>query len=59
MVYKKTGCYDTLCLGFVQIDNQITLGGGFENNSVFGGIQFMITPYVYQVNPFTSESYPL
>ncbi|XP_027368488.1 uncharacterized protein LOC113874464 [Abrus precatorius] len=35
--FKKTGCYNYHCQGFVQTDNQIYLGTRAEKTSVYGG----------------------
>ncbi|KAJ4848625.1 hypothetical protein Tsubulata_045651, partial [Turnera subulata] len=40
--YKSTGCFNTQCSGFVQVDPNLHLGGAFGNVSVVGGEQFTI-----------------
>lgn len=38
--YNKTGCYNLMCSGFVQTNNQITIGGSFSSISTYGGTQY-------------------
>ncbi|MCL7046092.1 hypothetical protein MKW94_007564 [Papaver nudicaule] len=44
----KTGCYNTLCLGFVQVDGHYTPDMYLDNISVVGGTQFEHTSEVFQ-----------
>jgi len=37
--YQNTGCYNLLCSGFVQTDNSVVIGGGFNEYSQAGGTQ--------------------
>ncbi|XP_068639227.1 protein neprosin-like [Aristolochia californica] len=46
--YKNTGCYNTLCPGFVQIDTQIPLGTVIEPVSEYKGPQFEIQLDVFK-----------
>ncbi|KAG9441276.1 hypothetical protein H6P81_017130 [Aristolochia fimbriata] len=46
--YKNTGCYNTLCSGFVQIDTQIPLGAYLEPLSVYKGPQYEIHVEIYK-----------
>ncbi|KAG9441278.1 hypothetical protein H6P81_017132 [Aristolochia fimbriata] len=38
--YKETGCFNTLCPGFVQIDTQVPLGADLGPVSVYKGFQY-------------------
>jgi hypothetical protein len=38
--YKKTGCYNLQCDGFVQVANNVYLGRGFDHYSATGGDQW-------------------
>ncbi|KAJ4831304.1 hypothetical protein Tsubulata_039663 [Turnera subulata] len=40
--YKSTGCFNTQCNGFVQVDPNLHLGLPFSNVSVAGGQQFLV-----------------
>ncbi|QCD94304.1 hypothetical protein DEO72_LG5g2387 [Vigna unguiculata] len=35
--FKKTGCYNTACRGFVQVDTKNFPGGYFPQTSIYGG----------------------
>lgn len=48
--YQKTGCYNVLCPGFVQVSMQIPLGLILRPTSVLGGPQYDIILKIYQVN---------
>jgi len=49
---KKTGCFDLTCPGFVQISNEIALGAAIYPISIPGGLQYIITIYIYKVRLF-------
>ncbi|KAF8645035.1 hypothetical protein HU200_066240 [Digitaria exilis] len=40
--YSETGCYNLVCPGFVQINNQIAIGGSLSPVSIYGGSQYDI-----------------
>ncbi|XP_030936705.1 uncharacterized protein LOC115961961 [Quercus lobata] len=46
--YKKTGCYNLLCPGFVQVDNQIALGACLSHISIYGGNQYELNFNVWK-----------
>ncbi|XP_039154963.1 uncharacterized protein LOC104417023 [Eucalyptus grandis] len=46
--YKKTGCYNLLCPGFVQTNNGIAIGSPLEPMSSYGGAQIDITLLVWK-----------
>ncbi|OVA13933.1 protein of unknown function DUF239 [Macleaya cordata] len=46
--YKQTGCFNMLCSGFVQVHPKISLGSGFFEKSVYGGMQYVLTTMVYR-----------
>ncbi|XP_061367701.1 protein neprosin-like [Gastrolobium bilobum] len=46
--FKKTGCYNMLCPGFVQIDRNVFLGIGVRNISDYGGQQFELPLSILQ-----------
>jgi hypothetical protein len=50
--YKKTGCYNLDCAGFVQINPSIALGSEFDQYSKAGGNQreFQVQYFLYQGN---------
>src|SRR5262249_38085203 len=50
--YSKTGCYNLVCSGFVQKNNQVTFGAAFTTVSTVGGTQYDFTAryYFYQGN---------
>ncbi|CAL4984911.1 unnamed protein product [Urochloa decumbens] len=37
--YQKTGCYNLLCSGFIQTNQQIAIGGSLSPQSVYDGAQ--------------------
>ncbi|OVA04102.1 protein of unknown function DUF239 [Macleaya cordata] len=43
-----TGCYNTLCPGFVQIDPQILPSSPVDHTSTYGGKQYALNVYVSQ-----------
>ncbi|XP_057439974.1 uncharacterized protein LOC130731761 [Lotus japonicus] len=47
---KKTGCYNVLCPGFIQIDKEVFIGGVIDKTSVDGGPQFEMTVSLSQDN---------
>ncbi|KAG4931514.1 hypothetical protein JHK82_048622 [Glycine max] len=51
---KKTGCFDLTCPGFVQISNEIALGAAIYPISIPGGLQYIITIYIYK-DPYTNN----
>ncbi|KAL4600376.1 hypothetical protein ACB092_11G195000 [Castanea dentata] len=47
--YENTGCYNLLCPGFVQIDNQIAMGASINRYSHYDSNQFALKFYVWKV----------
>ena len=47
---KKTGCFNTACPGFVQVDNRYYTGSPLSNVSIFDGPQFEIALSISKVN---------
>ncbi|KAK2399680.1 hypothetical protein QL285_049469 [Trifolium repens] len=45
---KTSGCYNTKCLGFVQVDNQFHIGQVLPNVSVYGGSMSDLPINIYQ-----------
>ncbi|KAL0720837.1 hypothetical protein Bca4012_035436 [Brassica carinata] len=53
--YKKTGCYNTDCPGFIIITRKPSIGSIFKQSSVYGGDKTVIfTPHVFQDGFFGS-----
>ena len=50
--YKKTGCYNLLCPGLVQVDNRIALGACLSRISVYGGNQYELNFNVWKVEQY-------
>ncbi|KAF8379087.1 hypothetical protein HHK36_028516 [Tetracentron sinense] len=48
--YHKTGCWNILCPGFVQVDKEVYLGEAFNNTSIYNGDQYEMMVHIYQVN---------
>ncbi|KAF8379096.1 hypothetical protein HHK36_028525 [Tetracentron sinense] len=46
--YHKTGCWNILCPGFVQVDKEVYLGEAFNNTSVYNGVQYDMMVHIYQ-----------
>ncbi|KAH0460777.1 hypothetical protein IEQ34_008352 [Dendrobium chrysotoxum] len=46
--YQATGCYNLLCSGFVQINNEIAVGSSISPISNYGGSQYDITILVWK-----------
>ncbi|CAN8325670.1 unnamed protein product [Cochlearia groenlandica] len=46
--YTKTGCYNTLCPGFIQVSKKIALGFLFLPVSSYGGDQYELDVNIYQ-----------
>ncbi|KAF8379089.1 hypothetical protein HHK36_028518 [Tetracentron sinense] len=46
--YQKTGCWNILCPGFVQVDKEVFLGEPLTNTSIYNGDQFDMMAYVYK-----------
>ncbi|KAI4334857.1 hypothetical protein L6164_013565 [Bauhinia variegata] len=46
--YQKTGCYNAMCPGFVQVNREHYLGDGFEKTSIIGGRQYAMNFTVKQ-----------
>ncbi|XP_010419279.1 PREDICTED: uncharacterized protein LOC104704982 [Camelina sativa] len=47
--YKKTGCYNTICSGFIIVSPNPSIGSIFSKSSIYGGettVQF--TPQIFQ-----------
>ncbi|WZY69306.1 hypothetical protein YC2023_001546 [Brassica napus] len=47
--FIKTGCFNTLCPGFVQVSTKIPLGYLFNQVSTYGGKQYEIEISIFQV----------
>jgi hypothetical protein len=52
--YQKTGCYNALCPGYVQVHPRFTLGGAFSNISVYDGQQYGVNITINQVINYAS-----
>ncbi|KAJ0876322.1 putative neprosin [Helianthus annuus] len=46
--YQATGCYNLLCSGFIQTNNEIALGGSISPISQFDGSQYDITILIWK-----------
>ncbi|EOA16770.1 hypothetical protein CARUB_v10004983mg, partial [Capsella rubella] len=46
--FSKTGCYNTLCPGFVQVNTDIPLGYLFQPVSTYGGKQYEVSINIYK-----------
>ncbi|XP_019418999.1 PREDICTED: uncharacterized protein LOC109329701 [Lupinus angustifolius] len=46
--YQTTGCYNTLCPGFVQVNKRITLGAAIKPISSYNGKQFILNVMVWK-----------
>ncbi|XP_014496708.1 uncharacterized protein LOC106758285 [Vigna radiata var. radiata] len=46
--FKKTGCYNVRCRGFVQVNKEIFLGDGFSNISTYGGPTYEVLISIIQ-----------
>ena len=46
--YRNTGCYNLMCPGFVQVDNQIAMGATVTP-SIYGGTQRSVKFNVWKV----------
>ncbi|XVF11026.1 hypothetical protein REPUB_Repub07fG0233900 [Reevesia pubescens] len=46
--YKKTGCYNTQCPGFIQVHPQMHVGAHIPNISTFGGQQYVLDTTIVQ-----------
>ncbi|KAI3696412.1 hypothetical protein L1987_79426 [Smallanthus sonchifolius] len=46
--YVKTGCYNLKCSGFIQVNNQIVIGGSFSRISQFYGTQYQFTIIIWK-----------
>ncbi|XP_065870281.1 protein neprosin-like [Euphorbia lathyris] len=46
--YQATGCYNLLCSGFIQINNQIAMGASIFPVSNYGGSQYEISLLVWK-----------
>ena len=55
--YEATGCYNLLCLGFVQTNNVIAIGAAISPTSAYGGGQFDISLLIWKVKIYLF--YPL
>lgn len=45
---NKTGCYDLKCSGFVQTNQEISMGGALRGSS-YGAEQFIIAVKIFRV----------
>ncbi|OVA01277.1 protein of unknown function DUF239 [Macleaya cordata] len=46
--YQKTGCFNMLCSGFVQVHPSVALGDAINHTSVYQGIQYAMDAMVYR-----------
>ncbi|KAG0470838.1 hypothetical protein HPP92_017538 [Vanilla planifolia] len=46
--YQATGCYNLLCSGFIQVNNEIAMGASIYPISDYGGSQYDITILVWK-----------
>ncbi|XP_077251753.1 protein neprosin-like [Tasmannia lanceolata] len=46
--HRKTGCYDVLCPGFVQVSKDLPVGIGFSPTSVYNGTQHYMIVIVHK-----------
>ncbi|XP_071720126.1 protein neprosin-like [Rutidosis leptorrhynchoides] len=46
--YQKTGCYDLMCSGFIQTNNEIVIGGSVLSISEYQGHQKAITLLIWK-----------
>ncbi|WCJ19048.1 hypothetical protein M5689_001359 [Euphorbia peplus] len=46
--YQATGCYNLLCSGFIQMNNEIAMGASIFPVSTFGGSQYDISLLVWK-----------
>ncbi|KAH0460781.1 hypothetical protein IEQ34_008356 [Dendrobium chrysotoxum] len=46
--YQATGCYNLLCSGFIQINNEIAMGASISPISNYGGSQYDISILVWK-----------
>ncbi|XVE53923.1 hypothetical protein DITRI_Ditri03aG0040900 [Diplodiscus trichospermus] len=51
---NRTGCFDLTCPGFVQTSSEIALGAAIYPISVFGGLPYQITLFIFK-DPETSN----
>lgn len=48
--YQATGCYNLLCSGFIQINNNIAMGASISPVSAFRNSQYDISILVWKVS---------
>ena len=48
--YKKTGCFNFLCPGFVQVGSEVVFGEKLHSGEYGGSKQYSITPVIFKVN---------
>nr|VDC74898.1 unnamed protein product [Brassica rapa] len=53
--FIKTGCFNTLCPGFVQVSTKIPLGYLFNQVSTYGGKQYEIEISIFQQDSKTGD----
>ncbi|CAG7873917.1 unnamed protein product [Brassica rapa] len=46
--YRRTGCYNLLCSGFVQTSNRYSVGGAYNIVSRYGGTQYDISILIWK-----------
>ncbi|XP_074568111.1 protein neprosin-like [Curcuma longa] len=46
--YYNTGCYNLLCPGFIQVSQNITLGGVLDPTSIYNGTQYVLDTVIYR-----------
>ena len=47
--YTKTGCFNLMCPGFVQVSHQIAMGATISPLSIYNGPQYTVNFYVRRV----------
>lgn len=52
--YKKTGCYDLRCPGFVHVNRDFVIGAPMPKVSVMGGRQASFLTTIWKVNIATT-----
>lgn len=55
--YQATGCYNLLCSGFIQVNNEIAMGASIYPISNYDGSQYDISILVWKVHPNTEQSF--
>ncbi|CAL9223702.1 unnamed protein product [Arabidopsis halleri] len=53
--HEKTGCYNTVCPGFVQVSSKLALGSLAKPVSIYGGEQYSLEAIIYQQDNVTGH----